>query len=110
MLAIAGLGSLVLAVFSSGLQRELQAVGLPPSLSSAVMDQRALLAATTAPPNASASTKALVHRAVDDAYLQAYRMALFVCAGLAVAGSLVVVFTVAPRPRAPAAVTSIAQA
>lgn len=107
MLAIAGLGALVLAVFSTALQRELRAVGVPPSVTSAVMDQRALLAATTAPANSGASTKALVHRAVDDAYLEAYRMALFVCAGLAVAGSLVVVIAVSAPRRASAPVTSI---
>jgi len=108
MLAIAGLGALVLALFSAGLQRELRAVGVPASVTRAVMDQRALLAATTAPQNSDASTKALVHRAVDGAYLDAYRMALFVCAGLAAAGALIVVLSVAPRRRAPVQVAPIA--
>ncbi|MFI5389662.1 MAG: MFS transporter, partial [Candidatus Eremiobacterales bacterium] len=107
MLAIAGLGALVLALFSTGLQRDLTAVGVPPSVASAVMAQRASLAATTAPADSDAATKALVRRAVDGAYLAAYRIVMFVCAGLAAAGALVVVVTVAPR-RVPSPVVPIA--
>ncbi|HET9343642.1 MAG TPA: MFS transporter [Candidatus Eremiobacteraceae bacterium] len=107
MLAIAGLGALVLSLFSNDLQRELKAVGVPPSVASAVMAQRASLAATTAPADSDAATKALVHRAVDGAYLAAYRIVMFACAGLAAAGALVVVVSVAPR-RVPRPVTPIA--
>jgi MFS family permease len=97
MLAIAGLGALVLMTFSTGLQRSLTAVGVPPSIVRAVMDERASLAATAAPPDSDAATKVQVRRAVHGAYLASYRLAMYVCAGLAAVGALVAVATVASR-------------
>lgn len=109
MLAIAGLGALVLAVFSSGLGRELASVGVPASTARAVVASSASLAATQAPPRSSPAVSVLVRRAVEGAYLGAYRFAMMLCAALAVAGALVAGLTVRAPARRPEAEGAVAR-
>lgn len=99
MLAIAGLGTLVLSIFTAGLSRDLAAVGVPKATASVVLSQSASLAETQAPPGSSSSMKLLVRRAVDRAYLDAYRTAMIVCAALAAGGALLVAIAVGATMR-----------
>ena len=94
MLAIAGLGALVLAAFTAHLQTTLGAVGLPHSIVSAVMSDASALAATTAPSGAGAAIEAQVHGAVVQSYLASYRLVMYVTAALAAAGAFVAAFTI----------------
>ena len=97
MLAIAGLGTLMLASFTSHLQSALSSVGLPHTIVTAVMDDAAALAATAAPPGADAAVQAQVHGAVVRSYLASYHLVMYVTAALAAAGALMAALTIGDR-------------
>ena len=98
MLAVAALGSMMLALFSGALDHDLQALGVPAPVRAVVMAHRDALAATAAPPDASPSVRTLVRKAVVRSYLMAFRAVTLVCAGLAVLGALIAGLTLAGRP------------
>jgi MFS family permease len=97
MLAIAGLGMLMLNVFSAHLDQNLSALALPPGVHAAVYAGRFALAATSAPAGAGASVQAAVHGAVIGAFQSAFRSMMFTCAGLAAFGALIAGLTIDPR-------------
>ena len=103
MLAVAGLGALLFAVFSSGLSRSMIAVHAPPNVYASVMEGRYALAATDAPPGTGAAMRAAVRDAVASAYLAAFRAVMRICAALAGAGAIVALIAIGGRTRAGAA-------
>lgn len=102
MIAIAAIGALVLTTFSTRLGRELVSGGVSPGVAAAVMRDTSALAQTTAPPGAAVGTQVHIRDAVRSAYLDAFRLAMDLCAGLTAAGALIAALTISPRPVAAA--------
>jgi hypothetical protein len=97
MLAIAGLGLLIVNVFSAHLEQNLSALALPNGVHDAVFAGRYALAATAAPAGVDLSVQAAVHRAVIGAFQSAFRATMFASAGLAAIGALIAGLTIDPR-------------
>jgi MFS family permease len=81
LLAIAVLGAVLYAVFSRTLDREMQAMGLPPSVSAQINAQRRDLAAThTSDPRG--------REAVQRAFIAGYRTVVWIAVALAIASAV----------------------
>ena len=72
---------------------------LPPELGSAVAAERSKLAAAELPAGLDAALAVSLRRAIEDAYVGAFRLAMVVCAGLAAAGAIAALALVEPRHR-----------
>ena len=97
MLAIAGLGLLIVNVFSAHLEQSLSALALPNGVHDAVFAGRYALAATAAPAGVDPSVQTAVHRAVIGAFQSAFRATMFASAGLAGVGAVIAGLTIDPR-------------
>jgi EmrB/QacA subfamily drug resistance transporter len=88
LLAIAALGAVVAGSFASALDRDLAGGRLSPAAQHAVAAARArpLVTTTTGVPIAE---RAVVHRALTDASVHAFRVMLGISAGLAILGGVV---------------------
>ena len=80
LLAVAVLGLILVTVFNSQLDRRLDTLALPKAERAEVDSQRSRLAAAT-------SNDQRVRRAIDESFVDGYRVILWVAAGLAVASS-----------------------
>src|SRR6185369_2154403 len=87
LLAVAGLGVLLVARFNTALAGELSALSLPPAVASAVDAQRDKLAAADFSALDSPLREAL-RRAFDLAYVAAFRALMITGAALAALGAL----------------------
>jgi len=70
---------------------------IPEDVRSSVFSDRYALAETAAPAGTDPAMKVVVRMAVTDAYLSAFRMTMYACAGLAAAGALIALLTIGPR-------------
>jgi EmrB/QacA subfamily drug resistance transporter len=100
LLAVAGLGVLLLARFNHALDAELAALSLPPAVASAVDAERNKLAAADFSAFDPALREAL-RRAFDLAYVAAFRALMIAGAALAALGALAGLALIEPRPAAP---------
>jgi EmrB/QacA subfamily drug resistance transporter len=82
LLAVAALGLLLLGVFSRGLDRRLDALGLPPEARQAIEDQKEKLAAIELP-----KSRENARVAVDESFLAGFRAVMLAAAGLALMAS-----------------------
>jgi hypothetical protein len=89
LLAIAVLGLVVTAIFSTALDSHLASLHVAPAVRQAVYGQRARLAGIVIPPNAGPAARVAVKRAIDDSFLSGFRVAMLIAAGLALASALV---------------------
>ena len=89
LLAIALLGLVVVAAFDRALDARLAAIPLPAEARAALDAERPKLAGAQPPPGLAAESRARVERAVDEAFVAAFRLAMVLCAGLSLAGALV---------------------
>ena len=80
LLAVAVLGLILVTVFNSQLDRRLDTLALPKAERAEVDSQRSRLAAAT-------TNDKRVRRAIDESFVDGYRVILWVAAGLAVASS-----------------------
>ncbi|HEU4451640.1 MAG TPA: MFS transporter, partial [Longimicrobium sp.] len=87
LLAIAGLGIVAQGAFGPALERRLEAAAVPAEVRSAVEAQRGRLAAAEAPRDASPALRRTVDRAVDEAFVEAFRWIAWIAAALAVLGA-----------------------
>jgi MFS family permease len=99
MLAIAGLGLLMLNVFSTHLDQNMMALRIPDNIRSAVFANRYALAETTAPAGVDSVMTVVVRMAVVPAFQSAFRETMFACAGLAALGALIAGLTIDPRAK-----------
>jgi hypothetical protein len=83
LLAIAALGIVLVTRFDASLDHQLAATTLPSDVKAAVVRDRAKLAAADVPSNANATTRGVVQRTLDVAFVDGFRTLMLVCAGLA---------------------------
>jgi EmrB/QacA subfamily drug resistance transporter len=88
LLSIAIFGIVFLAVFSSSLDSHLQQLHLAPALSQSIDAQHTRLAGIQIPPTSSA-THVAIKGSIDEAFLSGFRLVSLICAGLALASSLI---------------------
>lgn len=91
LLAIALLGLVLATIFNTRLERGLDGLGLPASERHAVEAQRERLAAAT-------SDDMRVRRLINDSFVGAYRVVLWIAVGLSVASALSAAVLIEARP------------
>jgi EmrB/QacA subfamily drug resistance transporter len=89
VLAIAVLGIVMVNAFSSHLNRDLARISLPPDVLRELQANKIKLAGLPIPNNLDPNTKAAVKESIDDAFIFGFRIVILICAGLAVASSVV---------------------
>jgi EmrB/QacA subfamily drug resistance transporter len=83
LLAIAGLGVVLLSRFQRTLDRELAELALPPGTLAFLNAQRSKLAAAAIPPELDIRTREAIQRALEQAFIDGFRALMMVGAGLA---------------------------
>ncbi len=104
LMAVAALGAIILASFGSHLAASLAVSGLSPGEQQAILSQSARLGNIVIPAGFDSGAVLTVKRAIADAFVIAFRRAMAVSAGLALAGALVSVGTIhnqRPEPLSP---------
>jgi EmrB/QacA subfamily drug resistance transporter len=91
LVAIAGFGTLAVALFSGALEARLDAVSAPPVVKQAVWQDRHALAGLSVPDEASARTA--LRAAVDESYVFTFRGIALACALLGAASAACAAFT-----------------
>ncbi|HEX6748114.1 MAG TPA: MFS transporter [Longimicrobium sp.] len=89
LLAIAVFGLIAVGAFGDALPGRLRAHAVPADAASAVQTQRIRLAAAEAPENAPPAVRAAAARAVDEAFVHAFRVVMLVAAGMAAASGVI---------------------
>lgn len=102
LLAVAILGIVVLVSFSHNLDSRLAALRVSPAVRQALDQQRDRLAGAQIPPGMSGAPRAALRRAIDDSFVEAFRVAMFCGAGLAAASALCALWLIAGKTPAPA--------
>ena len=88
LLAIAVLGIFVFAAFSSGLDGRMANLDLTSEQRATLESEKVDLAGAEVPEGVGGETAAAVERAVDEAFVGAFRLAMFIAAGLAITSAL----------------------
>ena len=88
LLSIAVLGIFVFASFSSGLDSRTESVDLTQEQRAALESEKVDLGGAEAPEGVDAGTAASIERAVDESFVGAFRLSMYIAAGLAVASAL----------------------
>ena len=88
LLAIAVMGVFVFATFSATLDSHLANLNLSQETQAAMEEQKANLGAAQPPEGVDGETAAAIERAVDESFVGAFRVAMYIAAGLAVASAL----------------------
>ena len=88
LLAIAVLGIFVFAAFSSGLDSRIANLDLTPDQRATLESEKVDLAGAEVPEGMSGEAAVAVEQAIDEAFVGAFRLAMFIAAGLAVASAL----------------------
>ena len=104
LLALAALGIVVAAIFSSNLDSRLDALRVAPTVRHTLDAQRTRLAAAQVPAGLPPAEHAALRHAIDWAFLAAFRAAMLTGAGLAALGALVAALLI--EDKAPAAATA----
>ena len=87
LLAIAVLGIVMLQVFNDRLDRRLAEAKLPPAASQSLQTQRTKLAAIAAPEDQGAAAQQTIRRAIDQSFVDGFRVVMAIGAALAVASA-----------------------
>jgi EmrB/QacA subfamily drug resistance transporter len=88
LLAIPVLGIFVFVAFSSALDARVAELDLPQGALQQLEDEKVDLGGAEAPEGLDSETAAAVERAVDEAFVAGFRVAMFVAAGLALASAV----------------------
>jgi EmrB/QacA subfamily drug resistance transporter len=97
VLAIAIFGILAAAAFETGLEDRLSDLNLAAPDRTAVLDQRDRLADAQPPAGLDPADRDGVESAIDEAFVDGFRLVMLVSAGLAVASAVVASATIAPK-------------
>jgi MFS family permease len=89
VLAIAVLGIVMVKAFAFRLNHELAHVSLPPSVLQQLHANETKLAGLQVPADLDPSTKAIVNKSIDKAFVFGFRIVMFICAGLSLASAAV---------------------
>lgn len=98
LLAIAVLGLLVLAQFSSSLDRKLNQLNTPPAVRQNLDAQRTRLAEAKPPADLSPQDKANIKQVIDESFVDGYRLAMYIAAGLALASAFFSLLLIEGKP------------
>ncbi|MCH8841479.1 MAG: MFS transporter, partial [SAR324 cluster bacterium] len=85
------------------LDQQLVPLDVPPQLRTALDAERINLAGAKLPESLAAELRGPLERAIDTSFVSAFRLAMFIAAGLAMASALSAVVFIEKRPPAPAA-------
>ena len=99
LIAVALIGVFVLLAFNSALDDRLAALGLPGDVMRALDAERIRLAAAQPPPGLDAELRAAVTRAIDEAFVTGFRVAMLISAALALSGAFFAALTIEPKPK-----------
>src|SRR5215210_3958315 len=88
LLAIAVMGFFVFAVFSGALDSRLANLDLPKETQTAMAEQKSSLGGARPPESVDGETAASIERAVDESFIIAFRVAMYIAAGLALASAV----------------------
>jgi len=89
VLAIAILGIVMVRTFGSNLQRNLRGRMLPPGILHYIQSNAIKLAGLDLPTGLAADTIVAIHAAISHAFVFAFRIEMFICAGLSLASGAV---------------------
>jgi EmrB/QacA subfamily drug resistance transporter len=96
LLAVAVIGIVILHAFQSGLASSRLLKSVSPDVREEVLANSIDLAATPIPPAVDPRQVPKLKQAIDDSFLVAFRLVMWICAGLAVLSSLVAARWIAP--------------
>jgi MFS family permease len=88
LLAIAVLGIVILAVFSSSLLSHLALVQIPAETYNIIIAQQIKLVGIDIPAGLSSSTHAAIQQAISESFVTGFRVVMLIASGLALASSL----------------------
>jgi hypothetical protein len=88
LLAIPVLGIFVFVAFSAALDARVAPLDLPPGAQQQLETEKVDLGAAEVPEGLGGATAAAVERAIDEAFVAGFRIAMFVAAALALAGAV----------------------
>src|SRR3712207_3936393 len=88
LLAIPVLGVFVFVAFSAALDARVAPLGLPPGAQQQLEAEKVDLGAAEVPEGLGGATAAATERAIDEAFVAGFRIAMFVAAGLALASAV----------------------
>jgi EmrB/QacA subfamily drug resistance transporter len=94
LLAIAVLNIFVLQAFKSNLIAYMDTLKVPPTIRQGLVAQSSKLAGTEVPPGIEGALRAALSRAIALSFVDAFRLAMWIGAGLALAGALCALFLV----------------
>lgn len=97
LLAIAGLGIVMLSVFSSALETRMRALDISPDVRQEVLAQRTDLANVQPPPSMAEAQRAQVARTVDEAFVDGFRVVFYIMTALALGSALIAGLTIEPE-------------
>ena len=108
LLAIAVFGIFVFAAFSNGLDSRTADLNLTAEQQAALESEKVDLGAAEAPEGLGSEAAATIDQAVDEAFLGAFRLTMYISAGLAIASALAAAVLIEgkgqlAKPQAPAA-------
>ncbi|HEX9017485.1 MAG TPA: MFS transporter [Chloroflexota bacterium] len=99
LLAIAALGVVVVGTFNTDFHRGVASIDLPAGEKRALESQQSRLAAIVPPAGISGENQSEVKTIVDEAYVDGYRKAMLIAAGLAFAAAVSAALLVHDSPR-----------
>jgi EmrB/QacA subfamily drug resistance transporter len=99
VMAVATLGTVILAAFPVRLSQTIADSGLTAPQQAAILDQSDKLGGIVLPEGLDVPERQAAAQAIDAAFVYGYRWVMGVCAGLALASAAVAYFTIRPRDR-----------
>ena len=100
LMAIAVMGLVMVRVFTSSLAGQLAAISIPANIRQAVEAQSGNLAGIKLPQGTNNAMQALLQHAIDQSFVDGFRVVVFICAGLALTSSLVAGLLIEGKPKA----------
>jgi EmrB/QacA subfamily drug resistance transporter len=98
LLAIAVLGLFVLSTFSASLDHHLDQLNVSPAVRQQLDDQRIKLAAIKLPVGLSDTDTKAIQQAINESFVDGFRLAMFIAAGLALASALCALLLIEGKP------------
>lgn len=100
LLAIALLGIVMLGIFNNRLDQRLVNLNLSPSAQQFLQTQRVNLAAAALPPDLNPALSNSVHQAIDQSFVDGFRILMSISVGLALTGALIAAVVIRDQPAA----------
>jgi MFS family permease len=94
LLAVAILGATMVSTFGQRLHRELDQLPIPQNVAATIEANHTRLAAIPIPENLDSDAKTLLRRAIEYAFVHAFRIVLVICAGLALLSAVIAWFVI----------------